>query len=127
MNHDADFTDEQLLLTTVQAGRVLGVGRTTIYQLIKTGELHAVHVARSCRISWAELERYVARLDAVNNPAPPPPPPSRRPRKNLEPGPLLRQEARGGPGSKSLAGAPPPSLRPCTCAPHSSTSWSTPR
>lgn len=84
MNHDADFTDEQLLLTTVQAGRVLGVGRTTIYQLIKTGELHAVHVARSCRISWAELERYVARLDAVNNPPPPPTPPSRRWRRTTD-------------------------------------------
>ena len=64
MNHDADFSDEQLLLTTVQAGRVLSVGRTTIYQLIRTGELHAVHVGGSCRISWAELERYVMRLDA---------------------------------------------------------------
>jgi hypothetical protein len=29
MNHEADFTDEQLLLTTVQAGRVLGVGPST--------------------------------------------------------------------------------------------------
>jgi excisionase family DNA binding protein len=78
MNHDADFTDEQLLLTTVQAGHVLGVGRTTIYQLLKTGELHAVHVARSCRISWAELERYVTRLDAANQPAKPPPVTGRR-------------------------------------------------
>ena len=67
MKHEADFTDEQLLLTTVQAGRVLGVGRTTIYQLIKTGELHAVHVGGSCRISWAELERYVTRLDSAGN------------------------------------------------------------
>jgi len=61
---DGDFTDEQLLLTTVQAAKVLGVGRTTIYQLIKEGELRPVHVARCCRISWAELERYVARLEA---------------------------------------------------------------
>ena len=53
-------------------------------KLIKTGELHAVHVARSCRISWAELERFVARLDAVNNPAPPPPPPSRRWRRTTD-------------------------------------------
>jgi excisionase family DNA binding protein len=65
MNFDADFTDEQLLLTTVQAGRVLGVGRTTIYQLIKACELRAVHVGGSCRISWAELERYVMRLDSA--------------------------------------------------------------
>lgn len=61
---DDDFSDEQLLLTTVQAAKVLGVGRTTIYHLIKHGELHPVHIARSCRISWAELERFVARLDA---------------------------------------------------------------
>jgi len=70
MNYE-DFTDEQLLLTTVQAGRVLGVGRTTVYQLIKSGELHAVHVGGSCRISWAELERYVTRLDAANEPTEP--------------------------------------------------------
>ena len=72
MKHEADFTDEQLLLTTVQAGRVLGVGRTTVYQLLKTGALHAVHVGGSCRISWAELERYVTRLDAANQPTEPP-------------------------------------------------------
>src|SRR3954447_19118541 len=66
MNTDQDFTDEQLLLTTVQAARVLNIGRTTIYQLIKQGDLHAVHVARSCRISWAELERYVARLESTH-------------------------------------------------------------
>jgi excisionase family DNA binding protein len=60
---DDDFTDEQLLLTTVQAAKVLAVGRTKIYDLIKHGELRPVHISRSCRISWAELERYVARLE----------------------------------------------------------------
>lgn len=84
MKHDADFTDEQLLLTTVQAARVLGVGRTTVYQLIKTGDLHPVHIARSCRISWAELERYVTRLDAVNQPQPPPRPAPRRWRRTVD-------------------------------------------
>lgn len=63
---DDDFTDEQLLLTTVQAAKVLGVGRTTIYELMKQGELRPVHIARSCRISWAELERFVARLDGTD-------------------------------------------------------------
>ena len=66
MIKDGDFSDEQLLLDTVQAGRVLGVCRTTVYQLIKKGELHPVYLGRCCRISWAELERYVARLDATN-------------------------------------------------------------
>lgn len=73
MNHEAEFTDEQMLLTVVQAARILGIGRTTVYQLIKDGELHPVHVARCCRLSWAELERYVARLDAANHPDDPPP------------------------------------------------------
>ncbi|WP_375482438.1 helix-turn-helix domain-containing protein [uncultured Jatrophihabitans sp.] len=72
MNHDGDYTDEQMLLTIVQAARLLGIGRTTVYQLIKDGELHPVHVARACRLSWAELERYVARLDAANQPDLPP-------------------------------------------------------
>jgi excisionase family DNA binding protein len=63
---DGDFTDEQLLLTTVQAARVLGVGRTTVYELIKRGELRPVYISRSCRLSWAELERFVMRLDAIH-------------------------------------------------------------
>jgi excisionase family DNA binding protein len=71
MIKDGDFSDEQLLLDTVQAGRVLGVCRTSVYQLIKKGELHPVYLGRCCRISWAELERYVARLDS-NNAAPAP-------------------------------------------------------
>ncbi len=71
---DGDFTDEQLLLTTTQAAKVLAVSRTTIYQLIKQGDLHPVHLSRSCRISWAELERYVARLDAAHGEAPEPAP-----------------------------------------------------
>ena len=66
MIKDGDFSDEQLLLDTVQAGRVLGVCRTTVYQLINKGELHPVYLGRCCRISWAELERYVARLDSNN-------------------------------------------------------------
>ena len=63
MNVDGNFTDEQLLLTTAQAAKVLGIGRTGIYELIKSRELRPVHIARSCRISWAELERYVRRLE----------------------------------------------------------------
>jgi excisionase family DNA binding protein len=54
---------EPLLLTPEEAANVLRVGRTTIYALMKAGELHPVHIGRSCRISRAELERYVRRLD----------------------------------------------------------------
>lgn len=63
------WTKDQLLLTTVEAATVLHVGRTTIYELIHDGALHPVHIGRSCRISRAELERYVSRLDQRSTPA----------------------------------------------------------
>lgn len=62
---DEEFTGEQLLLTTSQAAKVLSLSRTTVYALINQGELRPIHISRSCRISWAELERYVQRLDAT--------------------------------------------------------------
>jgi excisionase family DNA binding protein len=64
---------DALLLTPEEAAQLLRVGRTTIYALIKAGELRPVHIGRSCRLARAELERYVDRLQA-----PPPPPPARR-------------------------------------------------
>ena len=57
-----------LLLTPEEAAEVLRVGRTTVYALMKAGELHAVHIGRSCRLSRAELERYVRRLEAPRAP-----------------------------------------------------------
>src|SRR4051812_26322205 len=64
-----------LLLTPEEAAKVLRLGRTTVFALMKAGELHPVHIGRSCRLSRAELERYVDRLEAP----PPPPAPVRRP------------------------------------------------
>ena len=65
-------TADPLLLTPEEAARVLRLGRTTIYALIKEGALRPIHIGRSCRLSRAELQRYVNRLDA--------PPPDVRPR-----------------------------------------------
>jgi excisionase family DNA binding protein len=66
---------EPLLLTPEEAAKVLRVGRTTIYALMKAGDVHPVHIGRSCRISRAELERFVRRLEV------PPPSPSSRSRR----------------------------------------------
>jgi excisionase family DNA binding protein len=65
------LANDPLLLTPEEAARILRIGRTTIYALMKSGALHPVHIGRSCRLARAELERYVNRLQA-----PPPPPPS---------------------------------------------------
>ena len=61
-----------LLLTPEEAAEVLRVSRTTLYALMKAGDLRPVHIGRSCRLSRAELERYVHRLET-----PPPSAPSR--------------------------------------------------
>ncbi len=62
------FTDEQLLFTPEQAAGALQIGRTTLYALLKEQQLHAVHIGRSCRLTRAELLRYVARLDQGSAP-----------------------------------------------------------
>jgi excisionase family DNA binding protein len=55
---------ERLLLSVVQAAGVLGVGRTTAYQLIRAGELEVVHVGRSVRVPADALPDLVRRLRA---------------------------------------------------------------
>lgn len=55
----------RLLLTPEETAKVLRVGRTTVYALMKSGELRPVHIGRSCRISQAEVERYVNRLQTL--------------------------------------------------------------
>ena len=57
----------RLLLTPEEAAEALRVGRTTVYALMRSGELHPVHIGRSCRISQAELDRYVRRLEASSS------------------------------------------------------------
>ena len=64
---------DRLLLTPEEAAKVLRIGRTTVYALMKSGELRPVHIGRSCRIPQAEVERYVRRLQALpSHPQPSP-------------------------------------------------------
>jgi len=83
------LTNEPLLLTPEEAADVLRVGRTTVYALMKSGDLHAVHIGRSCRLSRAELERYVGHLEAPPPLPPVPLPPRRRPRSSTNQGELF--------------------------------------
>ncbi len=61
---------ERLLHTPEEAAEVLRIGRTTLYALMSAGQLRPVHIGRACRISRAELERYVSGLEAPASPAP---------------------------------------------------------
>ncbi len=48
-----------LLVDVSEAGRRLGCGRTTIYQLIDRGELETVKVGRLRRVPVVALDEYV--------------------------------------------------------------------
>jgi excisionase family DNA binding protein len=50
----------QLLVTIPEAARVLAVGRSTLYELIGSGQLATVHIGRSVRIAVDELEAFVS-------------------------------------------------------------------
>jgi excisionase family DNA binding protein len=59
---DQARTDDQILVTPEEAARRLSVGRTTIYELMASGELKSVNVGRCRRVPVSELCSFVARL-----------------------------------------------------------------
>jgi excisionase family DNA binding protein len=58
-----------VLLTPEQAARALGLGRTTVYALIREGELRSVRLGRSRRIPYANVIEFVERLNAIPVPS----------------------------------------------------------
>lgn len=56
---------EQLLLKPEEASRVLGLGRSKIYQLLATGAIESIAVGRSRRIPADALRRWVDRQREV--------------------------------------------------------------
>jgi excisionase family DNA binding protein len=55
------------LLTVEQAAEQLSVGRTTVYALLKSGEITSVRVGRLRRIPADALTAYVHQLQAQQN------------------------------------------------------------
>ena len=56
-------------MTIPDAGRRLGVGRTTMYELIGAGEVEVVHIGRAARIPMDSIDDYVGRLRSVSDPS----------------------------------------------------------
>jgi excisionase family DNA binding protein len=50
-----------LLLRAAEVAAVLGVGRSTVYELIVRGELPAVRIGRLVRVPAPALERWIDR------------------------------------------------------------------
>lgn len=55
------------LLSVPEAARLLGIGRTTAYELIAAGELEVIHIGRSARIPVDAIDEFV---DALRSAAP---------------------------------------------------------
>jgi excisionase family DNA binding protein len=53
---------ESLLLTPEEAAQALRIGRTRLYEMLRTGELGSVRVGRSRRIARRDIEGYVETL-----------------------------------------------------------------
>ncbi len=48
-----------LLLTMIEAARVLSIGRTTMYELVGAGEIDVVRIGRSVRVPVDALQVFV--------------------------------------------------------------------
>lgn len=57
----------RLLLRPEEAAQVLGIGRSTVYELLAAGAIESVHIGKARRIPVASLEQYVQRLRAEQN------------------------------------------------------------
>lgn len=53
---------DKLLLTTKEAAEVLGIGRSTVYELMYAGLLESVRIGAARRIPAVALEDFVRRL-----------------------------------------------------------------
>jgi excisionase family DNA binding protein len=53
---------QPLLLTVPEAARVLGIGRSTLYELIAAGTIDTVHIGRAHRVALTALNEYVENL-----------------------------------------------------------------
>lgn len=57
-------TTPRLMLTAEQAAEALGIGRTTMFALIKSGEIQSVRIGRLRRVPAAAVGAYAARIAA---------------------------------------------------------------
>lgn len=57
-----DAQDAPPLVTVKTAAAMLGIGRSTVYELIRRGEIETIHIGRSVRIPTTTVERFVKSL-----------------------------------------------------------------
>lgn len=58
---------QRLLLRPEEVAGILGLGRSTIYELLRTGELSAVHIGRATRIPARDLHQWIDQHNSVKD------------------------------------------------------------
>jgi excisionase family DNA binding protein len=53
---------DKRLLTPEEAAQVLSIGRSKVYELMRTGRLESVRIGASRRVPMAAIEDYIDRL-----------------------------------------------------------------
>ena len=53
-------SEEPLAYTVLAVAALLQIGRTTVYELIRTGELPAIKIRRCRRVTRAAIDAYLA-------------------------------------------------------------------
>jgi len=61
-NVTSDPKPEPLLLRVEEAARLLGIGRTRVYDLVRTRALESVKLSGSRRIPRTSIDTYIAAL-----------------------------------------------------------------
>ncbi|ANY21140.1 Helix-turn-helix domain protein [Tsuneonella dongtanensis] len=59
-------TVEPICVRVNDAARMIGVGRTKLYELISSGELETVKLGKATRVTTASLHELVERHRALN-------------------------------------------------------------
>jgi excisionase family DNA binding protein len=55
---------EKLLVNVVEAGRMLGIGRSKTHELIAAGDLPVVHIGRAARVPAHAVREFAEKLEA---------------------------------------------------------------
>ena len=58
--------DEKMLYTLADVAAALGVGRTKVYELVRSGALPSVRIGGSRRVGGEDLATYVDSLQRVS-------------------------------------------------------------
>ena len=56
---------DKLLLTPVEAAQVLGIGRSTVYELMRAGQLESVHIGACRRVPAEAVHSFLLQLRAA--------------------------------------------------------------